>query len=206
MSQIPRRIPEKGRYNRPLFLLAGGILPFGSIFIELYFVFTSFWNYKFYYVYGFMLLVYVILITVTMCLSVVYTYYLLNSEDYRWQWASFSLGASTAGMPPARMTGNTHLHNARAACIPKFPTGYVFIYASYFFMFKTKMDGLFMTCFYFGYMLLFCIGLAILCGTVCAPSSPLLLTMNAHHLCTPQVSFLSADLFVRRIYSNIKSD
>jgi hypothetical protein len=24
----------------------GGLLPFGSIFIEMYFVFTSFWNYK----------------------------------------------------------------------------------------------------------------------------------------------------------------
>jgi transmembrane 9 superfamily protein 3 len=26
--------------------LMGGLLPFGSIFIEMYFVFTSFWNYK----------------------------------------------------------------------------------------------------------------------------------------------------------------
>ena len=34
----------------------GGILPFGSIFIEMYFIFTSFWAYKIYYVYGFMLL------------------------------------------------------------------------------------------------------------------------------------------------------
>ena len=24
----------------------GGLLPFGSIFIEMYFIFTSFWNYK----------------------------------------------------------------------------------------------------------------------------------------------------------------
>jgi transmembrane 9 superfamily protein 3 len=30
--------------------LVAGVLPFGSIFIETYFVFTSFWNYKFYYV------------------------------------------------------------------------------------------------------------------------------------------------------------
>ncbi len=39
-----------------------GILPFGSIFIEMYFMFSSFWNYKFYYVYGFLLLVFVILV------------------------------------------------------------------------------------------------------------------------------------------------
>jgi transmembrane 9 superfamily protein 3 len=27
-------------------ILASGILPFGSIFIEMYFIFTSFWAYK----------------------------------------------------------------------------------------------------------------------------------------------------------------
>ena len=37
-------------------VLVGGVLPFGSIFIEMYFIFTSFWAYKIYYVYGFMLL------------------------------------------------------------------------------------------------------------------------------------------------------
>lgn len=31
--------------------MLSGLLPFGSIFIEMYFVFTSFWNYKYYYVY-----------------------------------------------------------------------------------------------------------------------------------------------------------
>jgi MFS family permease len=48
-----------------LVCLLTGVLPFGSIFMEMYFIFTSVWNYKFYYVYGFMLLVYVILAVVT---------------------------------------------------------------------------------------------------------------------------------------------
>ena len=48
-----------------LVALLTGVLPFGSIFMEMYFVFTSVWNYKFYYVYGFMFLVYIILIVVT---------------------------------------------------------------------------------------------------------------------------------------------
>ena len=39
-------------------VVLGGLLPFGSIFIEMYFIFTSFWHYKYYYMYGFMLLVY----------------------------------------------------------------------------------------------------------------------------------------------------
>jgi len=69
------------RYTNPVTLaFAGGVLPFGSIFIEMYFIFTSLWHYKFYYVYGFMLLVFLILIIVTMCVTVVSTYVLLNAE------------------------------------------------------------------------------------------------------------------------------
>jgi len=64
INQVPRQIPEKRWYLQPWVHIAlGGILPFGSIFIEMYFIFTSF--YKYYYVYGFMLLVYVILVIVT---------------------------------------------------------------------------------------------------------------------------------------------
>ena len=65
-------------------VLAGGVLPFGSIFIEMYFIFTSFWAYKVYYVFGFMFFVLLILIAVTSCVTLVATYFLLNSEDYRW--------------------------------------------------------------------------------------------------------------------------
>ena len=49
-----------------------------------YFIFTSFWAYKIYYVYGFMLLVFLILSIVTVCVTIVCTYFLLNAEDYRW--------------------------------------------------------------------------------------------------------------------------
>ncbi|MEQ2191264.1 hypothetical protein XENOCAPTIV_025122 [Xenoophorus captivus] len=49
-----------------------------------YFIFTSFWAYKIYYVYGFMMLVLVILCIVTVCVTIVCTYFLLNAEDYRW--------------------------------------------------------------------------------------------------------------------------
>ncbi|XP_013781981.1 transmembrane 9 superfamily member 3-like [Limulus polyphemus] len=141
INAVPRPIPEKKWFMEPLaIVMLGGILPFGSIFIEMYFIFTSFWAYKIYYVYGFMLLVFLILAVVTVCVTIVCTYFLLNAEDYRWQWASFLSGASTAG--------------------------YVYIYSLYYFFFKTKMYGLFQTVFYFGYMALFSIALGILCGTL----------------------------------------
>lgn len=85
VNPIPRPIPEKVWYAEPLVIVAlGGILPFGSIFIEIYFIFTSFWTYKIYYVYGFMLLVFIILLIVSACVSIVSTYFLLNAEDHRW--------------------------------------------------------------------------------------------------------------------------
>ncbi|KAF3529101.1 hypothetical protein DY000_02041346 [Brassica cretica] len=160
VKTIPRPIPEKKWYLTPTVVsLVGGLLPFGSIFIEMYFVFTSFWNYKVYYVYGFMLLVFLILVVVTVCVTIVGTYFLLNAENYHWQWTSFFSAASTAI--------------------------YVYLYSIYYYYVKTKMFGFFQTSFYFGYTLMFCLGLGILCGAV---------------------GFLGSNLFVRRIYRNIKCD
>jgi len=155
-NAVPRPIPEKKWFMEPnMIILASGILPFGSIFIEMYFIFTSFWAYKIYYVYGFMLLVFLILAVVTVCVTIVATYFLLNSEDYRWQWTSFLSGASSAF--------------------------YVYLYAIYYFFFKTKMYGMFQTVFYFGYMALFSLGLGIMCGTF---------------------GYIGTQIFVRKIYSN----
>ncbi|KAG2623286.1 hypothetical protein PVAP13_3KG051600 [Panicum virgatum] len=160
VKTIPRPIPEKKWYLTPSVIsLMGGLLPFGSIFIEMYFVFTSFWNYKVYYVYGFMLLVFVILLIVTICVTIVGTYFLLNAENYNWQWTSFFSAASTAL--------------------------YVYLYSIYYYHVKTKMSGFFQTSFYFGYTLMFCLGLGILCGAI---------------------GYVGSTLFVRRIYRNIKCD
>lgn len=93
-----------------------------------------------YYVYGFMLLVFLILIIVTVCVTIVGTYFLLNAENYHWQWTSFFSAASTAV--------------------------YVYLYSIYYYYAKTKMSGFFQTSFYFGYTLMFCLGLGILCGKV----------------------------------------
>ncbi|MBA0698633.1 hypothetical protein Goari_000335, partial [Gossypium aridum] len=149
VKTIPRPIPEKKWYLTPSVVsLMGGLLPFGSIFIEMYFIFTSFWNYKVYYVYGFMLLVFLILIIVTVCVTIVGTYFLLNAENYHWQWTSFFSAASTAV--------------------------YVYLYSVYYYHVKTKMSGFFQTSFYFGYTLMFCLGLGILCDSVKSSWHPLI--------------------------------
>lgn len=85
-----------------------------------------------------MLLVFLILIVVTVCVTIVGTYFLLNAENYHWQWTSFFSAFSTAV--------------------------YVYLYSVYYYYVKTKMSGFFQTSFYFGYTLMFCLGLGILCG------------------------------------------
>ena len=77
-------------------MLVGGILPFGAIFIELMFIMRSIWTQStFYYMFGFLFLVIVILMITSAEISIVITYFMLCSEDYKWWWRSyFSSGAS----------------------------------------------------------------------------------------------------------------
>lgn len=92
------------RFMEPgVIIMLGGVLPFGSIFIEMYFIFTSFWAYKIYFVYGFMLLVFVILMMVTVCVTVVCTYFLLNAEVSApvWPCYSFADRSTCSGLPLA---------------------------------------------------------------------------------------------------------
>merc|ERR1712157_112795 len=128
-------------YGQPKYLIPlSGVLPFGSIFIELYYILTSLWNYKYYHVYGFLLGMYAILGIVVSMTSIISTYFCLNSENYNWQWNALFSGASASF--------------------------YVFLYGLYYFYFKTTMYGLLQTSFYFGYMALISFTLGCLTGTI----------------------------------------
>ena len=142
VNAIPRPIPEDVPwYGKPTGLIPlAGLLSFGSIFIELYYVLTSLWNYKFYHVYGFLLGVYFILTIVVGMTSIIVVYFCLNAENWQWQWTAFGSGASTAV--------------------------YVFLYGIYYFAMKTQMHGFLQSSYYFGYMTLISLNLGILCGTL----------------------------------------
>lgn len=72
-------------YMNPVFsVLIGGILPFGAVFIELFFILTSMWLHQFYYLFGFLCLVFVILIITCAEITIVLCYFQLCSEDYHW--------------------------------------------------------------------------------------------------------------------------
>ena len=62
-NQIPRQIPPSPTYLRPIpSMLLAGILPFGAIFVELYFIMNSIWFHKVYYMFGFLFVCYGIMV------------------------------------------------------------------------------------------------------------------------------------------------
>jgi transmembrane 9 superfamily protein 2/4 len=96
-SNIPRQIPNQPWYLHPLLTaLLGGILPFGACFLELFFIMSSIWMDQYYYVFGFLLLVYVILAITCAEISIVMNYFTLCNEDYHWWWKSLFVPGSTA--------------------------------------------------------------------------------------------------------------
>ncbi|KAG0317817.1 hypothetical protein BGZ99_006087 [Dissophora globulifera] len=96
-NQIPRQIPDQVFYLRPLpSMMIGGILPFGAIFIELYFILNSIWFHKIYYVFGFLFLVFGILILTCAEVTILMCYFHLCAEDYHWWWRSFFTSGASA--------------------------------------------------------------------------------------------------------------
>lgn len=139
-SSIPRQIPDQPWFmGIPFTLAIGGILPFGACFVELYFILASVWMDQYYYVFGFLLLVYFILIITCAEITVLFCYFQLCGENYHWWWRSFCTSGSTAL--------------------------YVFFYS--FVYFKQLEANSFATyVLYFGYMGLVSFGLFIMTGSI----------------------------------------
>lgn len=161
VNQIPRLIPKPRRLvTSPfiLFLLCG-VLPFLSIFVETFLVLSAFWGESSYQIYGVLAITVIIYTIVTACTAVTATYILLSTENHNWRWMSVAFGASCSL--------------------------YVFLYSVYFFVFKTKMSGFFMTAFYFSYSFFGCTVFAVAGGSI---------------------AYLAAGNFVNKIYSQAKKD
>lgn len=66
---------------------------FSAISVELYYIFATAWGREQYTLYGILFLVFLILLSVTACISIALTYFQLSVEDYKWWWRSiFSAG------------------------------------------------------------------------------------------------------------------
>jgi len=139
-SSIPRQIPDQPWFmGIPFTLFVGGILPFGSCFVELYYILASVWQEYYYYVFGFLLLVFFILIVTCAEITVLFTYFQLCSENYHWWWRAFSNAGSTAI--------------------------WVFLYSVVYFQ-QLEANTFVTYVLYFGYMALVCMGMFCMMGFV----------------------------------------
>ncbi|CAN6457122.1 unnamed protein product [Victoria cruziana] len=140
-NKIPRQIPEQAWYMQPVFsILIGGILPFGAVFIELFFILTSIWLNQFYYIFGFLFIVFVILLITCAEITIVLCYFQLCSEDYHWWWRAYLTAGSSAL--------------------------YLFLYAVFYFFTKLDITKVVSGILYFGYMLIISYAFFVLTGTI----------------------------------------
>ncbi|KAF9094584.1 Transmembrane 9 super member 4 [Mortierella sp. AD031] len=139
-NQIPRQIPEPLWYMRPRITIAmGGLLPFAVIFIELFYILKSIWEGQYYYMFGFLSLVFAILLVTCVEISIIVVYFQLCGEDYNWWWRSFFASS--------------------------FSSFYIFLYSMVFFTKQLSIDYFVPGLIYFSNTVMICIVYGLLTGT-----------------------------------------
>ena len=96
-NRIPRQIPPTRWYLRPMpAALIAGVLPFGAAWLELFFIMNSLFGNRVYYAFGFLSLTFVVTVITSATVAVLFCYFHLCAEDYRWQWRAFLTGGASA--------------------------------------------------------------------------------------------------------------
>jgi len=140
-NAIPRQIPPQSLYTQFIpGVLMGGVLPFGCIFIQLFFILNSIWGHKLYYVFGFLFLVFSILMITVIESTILLCYFHLCAENYHWWWRAFL---------------------ASGAC-----TIYMFIYAIMFYFRRMEVDGSINLILYVGYTAVMGLLFWVMTGTI----------------------------------------
>jgi len=142
-TAIPRQIPAQPWYIMPVqSVLLAGLIPFAVIFIELLFVFQSLWQDKsgYYYVFGFLSVVSIILILTIAEVTVVTMYIQLCCENFNWWWSSFFVGGGSAV--------------------------WVFLYCIWYYFNNLHIQGFVSSMLFFSYSFMACVVYGLLTGTV----------------------------------------
>jgi transmembrane 9 superfamily member 2/4 len=140
-NQIPRLIPTQQWYLHPFITIAlGGILPFGAVSVELFFILSALWLHQIYYIFGFLFLVMIVLIVTCAEISILLCYFHLCAEDYHWWWRSFLTAGSCAG--------------------------YTLLYSFWYYLTKLDMTEFLPTLIYFGYMSIASLTFFLITGTI----------------------------------------
>jgi transmembrane 9 superfamily protein 2/4 len=97
VNTIPRQIPPQPWYmSTPTVSLVSGILPFGAVFVETFFILSSIRLHRVYHFFGFLFTVFIILVVTCIEISIVMCYFQLCSGDYNWWWRSYFTSGSSA--------------------------------------------------------------------------------------------------------------
>jgi transmembrane 9 superfamily protein 2/4 len=177
-NQIPRQIPPSRGYLRivPSMLLVG-LLPFGAIFIELYFIMNSLWSNRIYYMFGFLFLSFGLLIVTSAAVTILMIYFLLCAENYHWQWRAFASSGASAG--------------------------YVFAYSLLYWARMLSFSSFTGSLLYLGYSILLSFLWFLLSGK--SYRNPVASGLRANRT-TGSIGFFACWMFVNRIYASIKID
>ena len=71
-------------------------MPFGSCFLELYFIVSSIWLHQYHYIFGILFMVFIILLLTCAEIAILYNYFKVCREDYNWWWISFHTAGFTS--------------------------------------------------------------------------------------------------------------
>lgn len=141
VNLIPRQIPSQPWYMSSLIVFFfGGVLPFGAVSVELFFVMSALWLHQIYYIFGFLFLVMIILVATCAETTILMCYFQLCNEDYRWWWRSMISSGSCAG--------------------------YIMLYAVWYYFTELDMAGFVPAALYFGYMAMISVAFFILTASI----------------------------------------
>lgn len=140
-NKIPRQVPEAAWWNGWLTtVVMGGVLPFGAVFMELFFILSSLWQQQVYYLFGILAISFTIMVITCAELAIVLTYFQLCAENYRIWWRGFVAGGSCAL--------------------------YVFAYSLYYLATRLEITNMVATVMYVGYMFLGSVAMFLMCGCI----------------------------------------
>jgi len=140
-SKIARIIPAQAWYMSPVITcMLGGILPFGAVSVELFFIMSALWLHQIYYIFGFLFLVMIVLIITCAEVSILLCYFQLCNEDYHWWWRSFLTSGSCAA--------------------------YMLLYSVWYNLTELDMTSFVPLMLYFGYMLAISFTAFLVTGTI----------------------------------------
>ena len=141
VNSIARSIPPQPWYlDYPYCAIIPGVLPFGAAFIESVFILGSMWQGKIYHMFGFLALVFVIVLVTCAEATIVLVYFQLVSLDYRWWWKAFAASGSYSV--------------------------WLFTYCIYYYATALSIRSWWSSVLYYGYMLMVCYFFFVLTGAI----------------------------------------